>query len=435
MIIEQSIVPSIILVAITSLLMMVMRVVGANIYDMTQARQAHDRRVHPFLRRYRKRPLVSVIVPVRDGEDDIEACIQSIVRSSYKNIEIAVVDNLSVDRTKIKVKGMISQYPDVSIRLMELRTRVDRLASIYRVFQGHCHGEIVVVLDAAVTIDRHAIRRAVTHFNTNDTTQVINAKQIVRSPHSITGLLETYRDLTINISQKSASVFQLNCYPGQCIFYKRQLLQSVLRFSAKNKRLNRKRLVNTSAFLKQGVQSGYCHYANDVIVYSRAPAKFRGLLSQQSQLSQTRAWLSNDYHLMSTGRSGKYKRLLALYHLLIVIAVVVTFLLAPPLITYFIYLAVRLHEPTLLVLVIVAVTAWLLFAVWGDEDLRWRQKIVYSFGIPITYGALYLATWLKIFSLCRLFTNGGYYFIKRTIANNALVGLIKRVYFSTKVSA
>jgi glycosyltransferase involved in cell wall biosynthesis len=47
----------------------------------------------------RKEPLVSVIITTKNEEKNIEKCIQSVQKQSYKNIELILVDNFSEDKT------------------------------------------------------------------------------------------------------------------------------------------------------------------------------------------------------------------------------------------------------------------------------------------------------------------------------------------------
>jgi len=45
-------------------------------------------------------PLVSVIIPTKNSEKTLGKCLESIKNQTYKNTEIIVVDNYSIDRTK-----------------------------------------------------------------------------------------------------------------------------------------------------------------------------------------------------------------------------------------------------------------------------------------------------------------------------------------------
>lgn len=45
------------------------------------------------------KPLISVVIPTKNGEDTIEKCLAGIANQSYKNVEVVVIDSGSTDET------------------------------------------------------------------------------------------------------------------------------------------------------------------------------------------------------------------------------------------------------------------------------------------------------------------------------------------------
>lgn len=58
-------------------------------------------------------PLISVCVPARNEEGNIGACVGSLARQSYKNLEILVLDDNSTDRTAEIVDGLARKDPRI----------------------------------------------------------------------------------------------------------------------------------------------------------------------------------------------------------------------------------------------------------------------------------------------------------------------------------
>jgi len=105
-------------------------------------------------------PLVSVVVTTKNEEKNIENCLKSIVGQSYKNIEIIVVDNNSVDRTR-EISVLYTSL------VFNLSKEVD-LSEIknYRGAQlnfgvGRAKGEIIFFPDADMTFSENLIMEAV----------------------------------------------------------------------------------------------------------------------------------------------------------------------------------------------------------------------------------------------------------------------------------
>lgn len=55
-------------------------------------------------------PLISIIVPVCNGQDYLEKCIDNIVKQTYPNLEIIIVNNGSTDRTADICDRLIAIY-------------------------------------------------------------------------------------------------------------------------------------------------------------------------------------------------------------------------------------------------------------------------------------------------------------------------------------
>lgn len=104
-------------------------------------------------------PLVSVIVPAHNEEENIAGCLRSCLDQDYPNLEIILVDDRSQDNTLQIAKGL--EAGDTRLRVI----RVEELAPGWT---GKCHaldtgynaanGEWLVFLDADSVMERSCIR-------------------------------------------------------------------------------------------------------------------------------------------------------------------------------------------------------------------------------------------------------------------------------------
>ena len=94
-------------------------------------------------------PLVSVIIPVKNGGSTIGACLGSIKRSYYKNIEIIVVNDHSTDNTVAIVR---------SFNCIVLEPKNGSGANNARNFgASQATGEILVFMDSDIVVERETI--------------------------------------------------------------------------------------------------------------------------------------------------------------------------------------------------------------------------------------------------------------------------------------
>jgi peptidoglycan-N-acetylglucosamine deacetylase len=105
-------------------------------------------------------PFVSVIVPAYNEEKVIAQTIECLLASTYRNLEILVVDDGSTDRTSEVVSQNFNQEPRVRL----FRTVKGSKAEALRYGLRHAKGEIIVWLDADTIFEKETIGLLARHF-------------------------------------------------------------------------------------------------------------------------------------------------------------------------------------------------------------------------------------------------------------------------------
>ena len=89
-------------------------------------------------------PMVSIIIPARNEENYVDECLNSLLKQTYQNFEIVVVDDGSSDRT-----AEIFQYygkKDARIKIVfidEKRNKPDGwTGKIWAYYQGYIHSHM-----------------------------------------------------------------------------------------------------------------------------------------------------------------------------------------------------------------------------------------------------------------------------------------------------
>lgn len=107
-------------------------------------------------------PRVSVLIPARNEEHNIEGCVLSVLNQTYPAIEVIVVDDQSTDRTPELLEEMAAGHS----RLRVLRGRdlpEGWIGKGWALWQAHqeADGDWIVLLDADVRLEPWALDRAI----------------------------------------------------------------------------------------------------------------------------------------------------------------------------------------------------------------------------------------------------------------------------------
>ncbi len=101
------------------------RGLSENVEDDVNRRQPPGNALSPMgvtTRAGSMKPFVSILVPARNEESCIETCVRSLVKQTYEQLELLVLDDQSSDSTAVIVQRLIDELPEMQkIRLRLLK--------------------------------------------------------------------------------------------------------------------------------------------------------------------------------------------------------------------------------------------------------------------------------------------------------------------------
>jgi glycosyltransferase involved in cell wall biosynthesis len=127
-------------------------------------------------------PRVSIVIPARNEEKNLEEALRSILAQDYPNVEIVVVDDRSTDRTGEILDRMAAADP---------RVRVVHVKELPPGWLGKNHalelgsegagGDFLLFTDADVVVEPTALRRAVAHMEARRLDHLTSSPEIERT--------------------------------------------------------------------------------------------------------------------------------------------------------------------------------------------------------------------------------------------------------------
>ena len=173
------------------------------------------------------RPLVSCIVAVRDERDQIEACIRSLVGSSYESKQVIVVDDCSTDGTTELLRGLAPVYGFTLICLDQNVGKKRAIVAGARVARG----EIFVFTDSDCVLAPDAIERCVQALAAHPEIGALSghARALNADRNVITRMQDVWYDGQFGVQKAAESVFgSITCVSGPLAVFRREAIYNYL---------------------------------------------------------------------------------------------------------------------------------------------------------------------------------------------------------------
>lgn len=109
-------------------------------------------------------PLVTIIVPAHNEEKTLQRNLNSILNSSYRNIELIIVNDSSTDRTPQIARNFQRKYRNQFKRIIVLNVNVRGKARALNAGLKYARGSLFMCLDADSALTENALKYGVSNF-------------------------------------------------------------------------------------------------------------------------------------------------------------------------------------------------------------------------------------------------------------------------------
>jgi len=166
---------------------------------------------------------VSIIIPAFNEEKVIEQSIKSIIKQTYKNIELIVVDDGSTDKTHL-IAQKYTHLPNVKV----LRKPNGGKAKAINYGIKHSEGELIMVVDADSKLEKNAVELMARYFENPDIAAVAGSVYVSNKTNLITKLQALEYIEGLNMVRNGQAFLKLvNIIPGPIGMFRKKALYEV----------------------------------------------------------------------------------------------------------------------------------------------------------------------------------------------------------------
>jgi biofilm PGA synthesis N-glycosyltransferase PgaC len=342
--------------------------------------------------------LITVAIPAHNEEKVIIRCIESILQSTYADIEIIVSDDASQDRTRQLVQDYIRRHPGIRLRVYRMRKNIGKGSALNAVLRRYARGEFVMTLDADSIIQPDTIANAVEYFNDPKIVGVAANVQIITEP-TILGMLQKFEHMIGYRSKKTYS--WLNCefvVGGVASTYRIRTLREVDFYSTDTVTED---IGLSTKIISRGNRDERLVYASNVVAMTEGVMTFKALARQRFRWKYGSLQNLIKYRWLIANPHPRYSVTLTMYRMPMALLGELILLLTPLAWTYTLYMTFTQYNPQLLIGAYMTISAYLLLTLWLDENLTIRTKLHLSLYAPVMYFVLYAMDFVQLIAILR----------------------------------
>ncbi len=387
-------------VSLVNLVHLGLYLVGANFYDVVGFRREQRR-----TQRTRRAPRVTVLIPAHNEERAIVRCIESVRRSTVRDLEIVVIDDASTDTTARVVTDYIRMHPNFNskVSLVRLLTNVGKAEALNHALRSYVDTEFVMTLDADSTIDQHAIERATDYLIDDPAVAGVAANVRVLETPTVLGLLQRFEYLVGYRSKKFYSVSNSEFIVGGVgSTYRYSVLKEVGFYDTT---IQTEDIALSLKIAALGNRAHKLVYAVDVLAMTESVQTISDLMRQRYRWKLGSLQSLFKYRALLLNTDSKYSRSLTWYRMPMAIIGEIIVLTEPLLLGVIVYFSFMSLSFETFVGAYLFITAYLLWSVWPDEHMRFVEKLKMTSYAPVMYFLFYIMNVVQLSAVLRCIMN------------------------------
>ena len=171
-------------------------------------------------------PRVSIIVPAYNEEVTIATSIKSLVKQTYKNLEIIIMDDGSKDNTYKIAKKFEGIFEGKKIKVLTKKNGGKSRALNYAIERSS--GELVMCVDADSKLERDAVELMVRYFKDPEISAVAGSVFVSNRVNTLTKLQALEYIEGLNMVRNAQAFLKLvNIIPGPIGMFRKSAIQEV----------------------------------------------------------------------------------------------------------------------------------------------------------------------------------------------------------------
>ncbi len=372
--------------------------VGANFYDTWQFRRQHRFNSRTSSQQEPYEPLVTVLMSAHNEQKVLRRSLDSIARSTYKKIQIVIMDDASTDATLAIARRFKRQHPELRMSVAHMKKNVGKGKALNRGLAEFAKGELAMTIDGDSLLAPTAIEKAVRYF-TDPTVVGVAANVRVIEEHSVLSVLQTIEHMIGYRSKKFYSITGCEfVVGGVASTYRMDVLRKVGFYDTDTMTED---IGLSMKITSQGNRKYRVIYGADVAAMTEGVASFRALFKQRYRWKYGSMQNIIKYRRLIARPSRDFTHTLTLYRLPMALVSELMILVGPFIWIYVIYTSVVFKDPRLAIGAYLTITAYTMITLWFDEHTRFLNRLRMSLYAPIMYFIFYVMDMVQLVAVLR----------------------------------